>query len=385
MHRFTTWKTVSLKPEDKAKPALWKILSAMNARDKESFFHVFSQNTHVSFETIFALSSEPWNFTFLSYNRFLTWENVQAFPSKEWNYFTLLSNENISLETIFNAFDHPGDNAHLKKYANKWERMKSGDADEIHLMQHFIYRTDMTWEFIQAHPEIPWNYSRITWCCFITQEIIENNPHLPWDKSSFKDPIFQMVKNPHCSVKVQERLITKTEFRNRTDLFPFVDIDFIKKHPEVDWNWNRVVLSPNITWNVVMSNPEYPWPMDEMCSNKYKEASFDFIFSHLHLPWNFVEICRCHKDLTWDIVASHMHVPWCFTTLSAHPCINMTIVRENRHISWNFYMLSSNPSITWEDVWENRHENWCLKSLAYFTRDPCYTNITPAQLNYVLK
>jgi hypothetical protein len=80
----------------------------------------------------------------------------------------------------------------------------------------------LTWEFIQLHPEIEWDYHILSQHSAITFDIIRNNPMLLWNYVSFSknnsnitwkivinNPDFNwypecLLKNPHLQAKTEE-------------------------------------------------------------------------------------------------------------------------------------------------------------------------------------
>ena len=64
-------------------------------------------------------------------------------------------------------------------------------------------------EFIEAHPEYPWDWKWISGSPNITVEFIDNHPDYPWDWGLVSE-------NPNLTM------------------------EFIESHPEYPWDWNRV-------------------------------------------------------------------------------------------------------------------------------------------------
>jgi len=60
-----------------------------------------------------------------------------------------------------------------------------------------------------------------------------------------------------------------------------------------------------------------------------------------------------NPNVTWDTVCENPDWPWNYKGLSANPNITWDIVQENPDLPWNYKYLSTNPNITWDIVQEN--------------------------------
>ena len=378
------WKTTPLKPEDEDKPAFWKLVSVMNKNEKEEFFAGLSWNRHVSMEFVFANESMPWRFDYLSINVHLTWEMVETHLDKKWDFMEMLHHDNIPFELILNALKRPL-NEHMVNQRFLWEQSLAPTEEKKYnfAITYLQRRKDMTWETIQSHPEIPWYYRGMITYPYITWDIICNHKHLPWveDTTPQEYLAFLFGHNLNCPLEMQKALVSHPKFYMCR--FPFVDIEFVKNHPELNWNWDALVESYPITGDDIVSTPEFPWSLASSCRHVSGRTSWELIFSNFHLPWNHKDF-NYRKDLTWDIISSHPDLPWQFDVLSGHSCITMDIIKANRHHPWDFGFVSRNIRVTWDDVWENRHENWNLEHLGFYSNDSFCISTTD-QMNYVFK
>jgi len=77
-----------------------------------------------------------------------------------------------------------------------------------------------------------------------------------------------------------------------------------------------------------------------------------------------------NPNITWEIVYSNPDKPWNWYYLSSHPNISWEIVCSNPDKPWDWYELSKNPIITWEIVCSNPDKpwNWNWLSLNKFNR-----------------
>lgn len=63
-------------------------------------------------------------------------------------------------------------------------------------------------------------------------------------------------------------------------------IDFINDHPGKEWDWwNWVSISPNITMQDVLDNPDQPWDWGALSANP--NITFQDILDHPDKPWDW--------------------------------------------------------------------------------------------------
>ena len=98
---------------------------------------------------------------------------------------------------------------------------------------------------------------------------------------------------------------------------------YVLDHPRPNgkpWDYSKLSLNPNITWDIVQNNPDKPWNYQILSEN---------------------------PNINWCIVQSNPEKEWDYSFLSRNPNITWDIVRNNPNKDWNYYFLSYNPNITW--------------------------------------
>jgi hypothetical protein len=83
----------------------------------------------------------------------------------------------------------------------------------------------------------------------ITMEFIEKHPEKPWDWESISD-------NPNITMEI------------------------IEAHPEEHWDWVSISMNPNITMDIIEKYPEKPW--DWLGISKNPNLTTEFIEKHIH-------------------------------------------------------------------------------------------------------
>jgi hypothetical protein len=137
-------------------------------------------------------------------------------------------------------------------------------------------------EMIQAHPEKPWNWNRISANPNVTMEMIQAHPEKPWDWDFISD-------NPNLTMEM------------------------IQAHPEKPWNWNRISYNPNLTMEIIesyierinfvyLSENRFGWKKDDTLKY-YKERKEQTIKQTLEIKEELLAISM-HPDRVLD---------WCFS------------------------------------------------------------------------
>ena len=98
---------------------------------------------------------------------------------------------------------------------------------------------------------------------------------------------------------------------------------------------------PNITWEIIINN------LDKF--NKFK------IWLHI----------SANPNITFQFVCANPDYPWDWCGLSKNPNIDSNIVSSNPNLPWHYPSLSSNPNITWKIVISNLHKDLDFCSLSY--------------------
>jgi hypothetical protein len=98
---------------------------------------------------------------------------------------------------------------------------------------------NITWDIIQAHPDLPWNWENISWNPNITWDIIEQNPDKDWD---------------WMGITINET----------------ITLEIIEQNLDKPWNWGRMLDNPNITWEFIKRNLDKQWDWSQLSDRKIK-------------------------------------------------------------------------------------------------------------------
>ena len=96
------------------------------------------------------------------------WELLKRNPDKDWDWRVLSANPNITMEIIQNNPDKPWSGDGLSMNPNLTMEMIL-NSPQFHDPTSYFWNwywvssnTGITWEDIQNHPEIPWNWKRVS-------------------------------------------------------------------------------------------------------------------------------------------------------------------------------------------------------------------------------
>ena len=117
--------------------------------------------------------------------------------------------------------------------------------------------------------------------------------------------------------------------------------------------------NPNITWDVVNSNPDKPW--DWFWLSRHPNITWDVITSNPEKPWDWSCLSR---NITWDMVTSNPEKPWDWHGLSQNPNITWDMVTSNPEKPWDWGALSTNLMILQRKIYMVQIiETWWLKKM----------------------
>ena len=224
-------------------------------------------------------------YRYFSGNQNVTWKTVLDNPDKPWDYDWLSENPNISWKTIKKNLDKPWDLSNHLVYnpRSTWEVFHHISDKTTIDYKELSKKSVVTWDIVQSHPDIDWDYDYLSENPNITVEIILSNLDKPWNYTILSAN-------------------------------PIITWNIVETYPEIQWDYNGLSENPNITWDIVQHNQDKQW--------NYK-------------------IMSVNRNITWDIVQSHPDIDWDYDYLSENPNITIEIVKSNSHIKWNYHSLTN--------------------------------------------
>ena len=343
-----------------------------------------SHNTSLTFNMIINNKNLNWDWCHLS--RTVDWKYIKKYPDLNWRWDCVSLNQTISWSIIEKHLHlpwcwdsltyHPCVTFDIIMKCNKMQKKKGYNRLNI---EYISMNPNITWDIIQKHPEIKWNYMMLTKNKNISIDCIFENMHLHWS---------------WIDVSRDERLTWKYIVKKQKSDNPWSDIEwrYISKHPNVKWEhikstingpqcfgwfWNNVTENPNITFDIVNNNLHYPWNISYLINNK--NITMDIIKSNPEIEWNFNQITfntnlfntetfnnesnlnfiiEKNRNFTilslWfylsqiispDIILSHPELPWSYNSVSRNP--NMTLdyiekIKTSHDCKYDWFNFSCN-------------------------------------------
>ena len=275
-----------------------------------------SANANVTWEDIIHYNDIPWDFIGVSRNPNITIDILNTLPFTTWSCENLIKNPNIIVSGVIDKY-------YLKLFQSKDSALMGSCLSE---------NPSVSWEFIQAHPYILWNY-----------DILSSHPNITWD--------------------------------------------IITKNLHLPWNHRGISANPNINWDIVsdaIHSNNIIWDFHNISKNP--GIMIDDIIDNL--------VYRNQEDDPF-VKNLSIHYSWCWFGLSANPNVTWNNIIESKDneyfkgIRWNYYHLSSNPNINMNIINDNPDISrlWSLKNLSANSMDYYdWSKVVSRQdIRYILK
>jgi len=246
----------------------------------------------------------------------------------------------------------------------------------------------ITWEYVQAHPDWPWDYKRLSSNPGIQVEVVFANPHLPWDWNEVSshpgltwDHVVEhhdkpwdwsrLSKNIAVDVILAERqkrewdwqnisLNPSLEWRHVTEIIHDIPCglvwdnvakvvkltcdEFILSEKMGLWNYACLSQNPHII-DIVDCYVHYPWNWE--CLSRNLGVTQDFTEKHADKPWNWAALAS-HRNLSWNWLKEHIPMDRLASSIAMNPTVTIDVVRANPDVAWSKDYLLANPNMTFE-------------------------------------
>lgn len=254
---------------------------------------------------------------------------------------------------------------------------------------------NITWEIVVNNPTQPWNFASLSCNPSITVDIITSNPQFDWDIAHLSanpnlDMQFILANpnlpwsfpflsgNPNLTVEVVIALEDKPWEWSTISKNSNITIDTVWANPDFLWDWDALSRNPNITQRTLEDNPEFPWNIDaflfthsntlDILDSPFDHTTsniFEYALAHPTLDWNWHRILAKSPfslELLQNNIANNVW-NWGWGLLSENPNLTWDIVQAFPNKPWSWFMMSSNPSIF--DV-SAQVEKWSKKHMAAY-------------------
>ena len=255
-----------------------------------------------------------------------------------------------------------------KEWEAKWVKFLKNNQKENLDMDGYTVNENTTWEMISSkdNDDIIWSMRYVSLNPNITPSVVESNPQFPWTH-------WQLSSNRNFK---WEYIVSRPEwflppkYTMKLGENPNVTWEIIQSNPQIEWDMDSVSENPSITWDVVTKNPEYEWSYSGLCSNP--NITWDIVSQRLWRKWDYWRLGR-NPNITSDIVLKNRDKPWRHTSLCQNPNVDWsvieTLVRES--ISTEdipdgilYYYKSLYCGTTFEEVERSKDEPWFFQVLS---------------------
>lgn len=302
-----------------------------------------AMNPSVRFEDILSHPELPWDYNAVAMNPNLTLSHIQnliqtksvapgAFSShpKITNEF-VKKHQNDGLDWVQISKNPSIDITQIPKAKIRWSSVSerkdlsleilTANMDTAKPRNNFEYSLALsvnpviTFEFMRAHSEKPWNYQHAAM-----------NPNINWDT---------LVKNADIFMPAGKEKECRTWYTMNPgfQLTDEVKAD-VKANPKY-WDWEKLSMYTPLT---------------------------PALFQEFKDQWNYAGLSR-NLTLTWKIINSSMNSKWDWKELSRHPNISYSIIQKFATMPWDYAYLSNNPNLSWEIVEAQIDKGWDWRAL----------------------
>lgn len=122
---------------------------------------------------------KPWSWNLMSFNKNLTFEFIREHINLDWSIYNLLAvsdQYNITTDQIVSLLPNKKWNVsynHISKYNIPLWFIEANIEKNWNLDSLIKYNKNITWEFIQKHNNLPWNYFYIQSAPFMTLDLLQ--------------------------------------------------------------------------------------------------------------------------------------------------------------------------------------------------------------------
>lgn len=260
---------------------------------------IFNPNTTI--EMIFEHPEIDWNMYWIYCNANLTFKHVLKYPNHFTNWILISELQNLTQHDILDNLDLPWD----------WDIISCSN-------NNFVL------DFVEKHPEFPWNYEKLTICDWITFDFIEKHIDLPWDYNelSMRDnlpmefvmkhmdkpwnwnEIFKRDDNNACFFDTVDCEVNRFYCRNESDNFKLLfetnlrkitinnphfssickdlTINMVLNNIDLKWDWYQITIRDFVTMDVIRNNPDLPWNYKKLYEKNWKREQTDYANTQLY-------------------------------------------------------------------------------------------------------
>jgi hypothetical protein len=153
-----------------------------------------------------------------------------------------------------------------------------------------------------------------------------------------------------------------------------IDMEFIAKHPEFEWDWKCVSANPNLPFDFVLQHPEYCW--NWYCLSMHKNVNLQKILDNPTKPWKISHVVA-NPNITIEMLQTHEYFMervglWVLTDVMQNPSIPfekiLAIKSNKQYVPYLFSLISGEVlscavNLDIDYVFANLNIQWNLSGL----------------------
>ena len=105
-----------------------------------------------------------------------------------------------------------------------------------------------------------------------------------------------------------------------------ITLDFIDRHPEIQWNYKGLSNNPNLTIEYVIAHPELPWCWINISYND--GMSIKTVVENADKPWDW-DMISGRRYLTTEMIEEYNGMPWNWVFIAYNKEIPIKFIQKN--------------------------------------------------------
>ena len=374
--------------------------------DQTLLWSIVSTCKHITIDFVKNNNSLPWDWIRLTSNLSISLEDIERYPDLSWDFVALSNrrsdtstNDYVHVQSV-NEFDF----ANVKK-----------EHFELFDWKAISSNINLTIDFVIENSNLSWDFKELASNYFTKQFNKVKKSIMDGDNTYIiNEQILMTIEQKYQSIIMEKLPASRYKDLPRSK---YITVDFIKSHPEIEfdsghlssnpnltmkdvrelstlkWDYNVLTTNPGISLNDIDQNPTLPWFWNVM--HERKDLTIDFLRKYSNRDWdwcsmfsvtqfaidNFNELVKINDiwatnipqnpNVTMDFIANHPYLPWNFGTTQIKD-ITSEFINANDCVRWNWEHIFKTTDIEPEVITvaqKNQGEFW--KFVPYSSKFTC--------------
>lgn len=267
----------------------------------------------------------------------------------------LINGNHIDLhdkDTIYRIFTNPNLNIKILLQLSKYLNINISTLSE-----YLSDNGSITEKDIETHPEIQWNYNKlsnnnnITWS-FINKIISDKNyKNLPKDKQWN----IHLILKTNNSIRIENFEEIKSQFKIKK-ISPYLSYNsiitpkFVENNPQIKWDIKGLARNPNFSWKYLLEH-YYKDNEPELCIYYSKNPNLRIKDITSNLEY-WVDWLDDKKD-EFNI----------WINLTINPAISIQDIVDHPNLPWDYGIIGLNYNLTFKTIIDNWYFGFDIRQL----------------------